>query len=371
LPQAGDHVSGAVFARVTAAENFALLKDKSLPVRQRMEALLDLMDAVKEITLAYARAGQQLPIFENETTELAGVMLRISADSVDLMKEFTPTLSPEDPTYAVRMRGLAQWRLGLAQVVTGSLVSMTEKQSYRPPARLRLSGYLKDFLPPLFPELTPPAQAQVVTRLKQVVAAESDPQVQSVLREVLKALPEPKALPATEAPAKDAEPQIGVTMHRSKAGKPDKDGWYEANSTGGGFTVKLPAPFDDFTQTLPTKDGGLTRFHFLQTLTEGGVKYTAMSGTAAADRQLDEKVLERMAEPFVKNGTLLSKRSLTLQGNAGVECKTHVESLLAVMRVYIKGRKYYRLLVYCPTTAEKQAEGDIQKFLDSFAFADP
>jgi hypothetical protein len=44
-----------------------------------------------------------------------------------------------------------------------------------------------------------------------------------------------------------------MVYHRLMAGQPDADGWYPATSTEGGFSVRLPAKFQDF--TLPTIRG--------------------------------------------------------------------------------------------------------------------
>jgi hypothetical protein len=371
LPRSGSPISGAVFARLISTESLPQFKNKSTPVRERIESSLDLTRAIKEINRVYAVAEQQLPVFGSELAELTGLTLRVALITVDLMKEFLPTISPNDPTYATRMQGIAQWRLGLAQVITADLTALTERQFYRVSARLKLSGYLKEALPGLLPELTGPVQKQILATLKQILAEETDPEVQAVLGEVLKALPEGKAFPAADVPANDTKPQISTKMHRAKAGTPGKDGWYEAKSTQGEFTVRFPAPFDDFTQTASTKDGASAQLHFVEAKAAGDIRYTALSGTAAAGRQLDAKALDKVAEPYVKDGTLRSMRSLTLNGNSGIECKTCDGPLSAVRRVYFKGPRFYQIYVTYPTTAEHQVEGDVRRFLDSFAFAEP
>src|SRR5215204_5825093 len=50
-------------------------------------------------------------------------------------------------------------------------------------------------------------------------------------------------------------PGITVTMHRTSAGEPDEDGWCLAESTEGGFSVKLPSLFDDLTVSSKTASG--------------------------------------------------------------------------------------------------------------------
>ena len=43
-----------------------------------------------------------------------------------------------------------------------------------------------------------------------------------------------------------AAAQPTLVMHRQMAGEADADGWYPARSTRGGFSVRLPAQFNDF-----------------------------------------------------------------------------------------------------------------------------
>jgi hypothetical protein len=42
-------------------------------------------------------------------------------------------------------------------------------------------------------------------------------------------------------------PPAGTTIHRFQAGEPDASGWMPATSTEGGFSVRLPLKFNDFT----------------------------------------------------------------------------------------------------------------------------
>ncbi len=45
--------------------------------------------------------------------------------------------------------------------------------------------------------------------------------------------------------AAEAAPS-GITVHRTRAGDPDTDGWTQATSTLGAFSVRLPCLFNDF-----------------------------------------------------------------------------------------------------------------------------
>jgi hypothetical protein len=50
--------------------------------------------------------------------------------------------------------------------------------------------------------------------------------------------------------------EASLAMHRKLAGEAGADGWYLAKSTKGGFSVSLPAQFNDFTVTASKLDNG-------------------------------------------------------------------------------------------------------------------
>ena len=75
----------------------------------------------------------------------------------------------------------------------------------------------------------------------------------------------------------------GVTMHRVQAGEIDSSGWATARSTDGGFTVRLPFRFNDFTFEDPNPNS-LTAKIF----TVGGKSAEAARFILRAiDRELD------------------------------------------------------------------------------------
>ena len=53
-----------------------------------------------------------------------------------------------------------------------------------------------------------------------------------------------------------AASQPSLVMHRQMAGEAGADGWYEARSTKGAFSVRLPAQFNDFSVPASRQDNG-------------------------------------------------------------------------------------------------------------------
>lgn len=67
----------------------------------------------------------------------------------------------------------------------------------------------------------------------------------------------------------------GMTMHRIAAGNLDASGWTDAASTQGGFSVRLPIKFNDFTVAVPNK-GAVSKMFVVGGKDMAGVKFTAM-----------------------------------------------------------------------------------------------
>jgi hypothetical protein len=67
----------------------------------------------------------------------------------------------------------------------------------------------------------------------------------------------------------------GMTMHRVQAGEPDASGWMVAASTGGGFSVRLPLKFNDFTIAESDPKAPALRAFVVGTRSREGIKFSA------------------------------------------------------------------------------------------------
>ena len=66
-----------------------------------------------------------------------------------------------------------------------------------------------------------------------------------------------------------------MTMHRLQAGEPDGSGWMLAESTEGGFSVRLPLKFNDFTMAESDPKSPAMRLYIVGTKSEEGIKFMA------------------------------------------------------------------------------------------------
>jgi len=168
-----------------------------------------------------------------------------------------------------------------------------------------------------------------------------------------------------EASSSHETTRVQMQMHQRMAGEPREDNWYEAKSTGGGFSVLLPGPFNDFTQAAPTTDGNILSVHTLGMVTPAGVKFSATAMTRSDKKKFGQSEVQGVVERFEKKGTLKSKRAISLQGYPGIEFSVGDATVSARMRTYAVDDTLYQLIVEFPTSLEPSVVADINKFLDS------
>lgn len=166
LPRYHSRQSGEVFARMTAAQNLELLRNRSLPVEARLPEALDLVDASNRVMKLYLATFVRKVTGDSEMVELMGAQLRSTVVILELVDEFLPTLDKNDPSYQVRMSGLKQMRQGLATVVAGCLQTLTEKGAYRNSELVRLLDYMQETFPAVVPQLPPGSRMEIMVRLE-------------------------------------------------------------------------------------------------------------------------------------------------------------------------------------------------------------
>ncbi|VTR98425.1 Uncharacterized protein OS=Pseudomonas alcaligenes OT 69 GN=L682_26355 PE=4 SV=1 [Gemmata massiliana] len=173
LPRYNSSRSGKVFSRIASTENFASSKNLALPLNMRFPNTLNYFGAMNTIFKTYLSADPRAATLGAEQLELMGTLMRSAVAMCYLCDELVPTLDPKDPTYPARMRGLETMRGGLATMVSGGLISLTEAH-YTEADRLRLLGSLEETLPVLFTHLTDGSKVEIPVRLSEL---EADPKL--------------------------------------------------------------------------------------------------------------------------------------------------------------------------------------------------
>jgi hypothetical protein len=188
LPRWQSPNSATVLARMTSEENFAQARNRAVPINQRFPAALECGPAIQRMTLAYITATNRGKSFDAELVELMSFMLRWATVCTDLAKEFQATLTPQEAASPVRKQGLEKMRTGYSQMVTGLLMTFTEKKTYRTSQLVRMAVLSKPLLPGLVKELPSLTQKEVPVRLQSLIDNEADPTLKQALTELLQAV---------------------------------------------------------------------------------------------------------------------------------------------------------------------------------------
>jgi hypothetical protein len=201
LPRHNSPRSGSVFARLISPDNLAACRDRSQPIKTRMGLANDYFPSFNAMMKLYLAAFVKGKVGDIDMIEVMGTSLRGSALVMELVDEFSLTLDKTDPKYKVRMDGLVLMKSGLATMIGGCLIMLTERDSYRTVSLRRLIELMRELLPAMIPHLTPDARDDVRYRLDALIKdprmADLTPSLKQLLAAVDKAMPPAASAPTT------------------------------------------------------------------------------------------------------------------------------------------------------------------------------
>jgi hypothetical protein len=125
--------------------------------------------------------------------------------------------------------------------------------------------------------------------------------------------------------------QTGMTIHRIQAGKAEADGWYSAVSTNGFFSVRLPIPFNDFSN--PGRDDGTGICHSIGSRSREGIKFSATRTPILKPRNSIRDFLNEFADGFEQMGKLTEKKFLMVNGYETLDCTAKDKAVTVQFRV--------------------------------------
>jgi hypothetical protein len=189
---------------------------------------------------------------------------------------------------------------------------------------------------------------------------------------ILAALACTGAGPASTQPADNVIERDGVRMevHREVAGTPDASGWFTARSSGLGYTVTLPRPFNDATVTALATDGVRVHTHVVGTTTEAAVKFAAVA-IVREDRKLIPGGGAAIADGFAQKGQLRHKADVRMGDLAALELDVHVAGRAMRCRVFERDAVLYQVMVEYPLAEWRSVAHDAERFFQSFRFPRP
>jgi hypothetical protein len=153
------------------------------------------------------------------------------------------------------------------------------------------------------------------------------------------------------------------TMHRIQAGVADSNGWYLAESTGGHFKVKLPAPFNDFEVSGVDENGRRQEIHTVGVLTKDKAKFSATE--TLKDPPIEKGFLDKFPTSFKNDGTLRSSRRFQFLGYPALEIATSDGARTSVMRTIVVKNRVYMLIAEFDAGRERDLADFIGRFMKS------
>ena len=163
------------------------------------------------------------------------------------------------------------------------------------------------------------------------------------------------------ASAQTAALPEGMTMHRLQAGAGGQSGSILAESTGGGFSVRLPVPFNDF--TLTERQAKVVRACSVGGKSGEGIKFIA-SRIVYTEKAEAERAFARAKEGHVA-GSAVSVTELTVDQAPAVDWEMKGARSVAWMRWILIGSDTFSLSVETPLEFESVAKQFVPSFFGS------
>jgi hypothetical protein len=162
-----------------------------------------------------------------------------------------------------------------------------------------------------------------------------------------------------------AQTPPGMTLHRVQAGEPDASGWMVAASTQGGFSVRLPLKFNDFTIQEANSAAAVLRLHTVGAKSQEGIKFSATrlvyrDGAEAAGRSFSrfESGADFRPKPQrITPGSFGGHRSVDLVLGNG--------SSVSYQRAVLVDSDLVLMVIESPRQFDETARGFVKPFFDS------
>ncbi len=170
----------------------------------------------------------------------------------------------------------------------------------------------------------------------------------------------------------DARPAFSeerpVTVHQSAAGTAGKDGWFDAKSTGGKFSLRFPTKFDDYSMDIGGKSGEPARtVHYLRAVRPAEVTFNSVRTPNFRATPIDPDVaLPGAVKVFKEQGTLTKENRITYAGRPALDYEVKVNGKHALFRLIVFPQSIITLAV--ESTTGTPIEASARRFFESLRF---
>jgi hypothetical protein len=171
-------------------------------------------------------------------------------------------------------------------------------------------------------------------------------------------------LGSVAASAQQGQLPAGMTMHRIQAGTLDANGWTPANSTGGGFSLKIPCTFNDFMMDQSAANSIVLKSHTVGCLRQDQRKFSATrfqyrNGAKAAKEYFDRNA---SGEGWGKDAEL---KKLTFKGMPAVDVSVKNAERCGVLRYILLQADMIMMAVEAPVATCEGLKAQGMEFFGS------
>ncbi len=181
LPRLAGLETAQTFKRLVNPENFYFTSDKALPIGQRLSKASKSFETLNQVLKLYIAAYAKNTQYSTELIRIQGFAILVMEKQLALLDELIPKLDVNDPTYAIRILGVAQTRLGAIQMVVGAITSLGERDTYSAEDRLHLSKLTVESFPALTKTTDPDVRNALNIHIRRTMDTEIHSEIKALL----------------------------------------------------------------------------------------------------------------------------------------------------------------------------------------------
>lgn len=181
LPRAASAQSGEMMRRMTDPAVLEICSDQSRPLQTRLQQCSALLIGETQILRVYLAAFEHDMSYADDTLDLLTFTMRGTADLSEMMTAYMPTLDVNDPSYASRLAGADRAKRGLAQMMSGAVVCMGQRDVYSDAARLRLAQVVTAIYPRILTNLPAASQTELAASLRALATTDPNADIRAAL----------------------------------------------------------------------------------------------------------------------------------------------------------------------------------------------
>lgn len=186
LPLLGDPATKAVFERLVARDNIALVvaRNKSLPLTKRLEEIGGAQGGLAAAIVLYTAELAKGKPYGREMAKLHVYQMEVLAAMSRLADELVPQI-PRDNAYQSRMEGVNAMRLAFRMIVYTSVMALARTDRYSSESKLEIGEGTVKYLPAFQSALSDGDRTKLAGSIRTQLAATSDTKLKAALTELL------------------------------------------------------------------------------------------------------------------------------------------------------------------------------------------